>query len=88
MSTALIRPEAVLGDTLEDLGTELFATLRRSDQRRRGMEYIHGLLSTRGRKSIRNMAALKGSSTARVCTTSSAAPPGTGSRCAGRWPGT
>lgn len=63
MSTALIRPEAVLGDALDDLGTELFATLRRSDQRRRGMEYVHGLLSTRGRKSIRNMAALKGSST-------------------------
>ncbi|WP_143589886.1 IS701 family transposase, partial [Streptomyces africanus] len=63
MSTALIRPEAVLGDALEELGTELFATLRRSDQRRRGMEYIHGLLSTRGRKSIRNMAAPKGSST-------------------------
>ncbi|MGC2999840.1 IS701 family transposase, partial [Streptomyces sp. G35A] len=63
MSTALIRPEAVLGDALDDLGTELFATLRRSDQRRRGMEYVHGLLSTHGRKSIRNMAALKGSST-------------------------
>ncbi|MFG3660767.1 IS701 family transposase [Streptomyces sp. NPDC047706] len=63
MSAALIQPEGVLGDTLEDLCTELFATLRRSDQRRRGMEYVQGLLSTRGRKSIRNMAALKGSST-------------------------
>ncbi|GLF99412.1 IS701 family transposase [Streptomyces yaizuensis] len=51
-------PEAVLGD----LCVPLFRSLRRSDQRRRGMEYIHGLLSTQGRKSIRNMAALIGGS--------------------------
>ncbi|MDQ8707280.1 transposase [Streptomyces sp. LHD-70] len=62
MSTALIHPEAVLHDALQDLCTPLFASLRRSDQRRRGTEYIHGLLSTHGRKSIRNMAALIGGS--------------------------
>ncbi|MHC0433576.1 IS701 family transposase [Streptomyces sp. O3] len=62
MSTALIHPEAVLQDALQDLCTPLFASLRRSDQRRRGTEYVHGLLSTHGRKSIRNMAALIGGS--------------------------
>ncbi|MGW1975481.1 IS701 family transposase [Streptomyces sp. NPDC001889] len=51
-------PEAVL----RDLCAPLFQSLRRSDQRRRGAEYIRGLLSTRGRKSIRNMAALIGGS--------------------------
>lgn len=51
-------PEAVL----EDLCGPLFASLRRSDQRRRGAEYVQGLLSTGGRKSIRNMAALIGGS--------------------------
>ncbi|MEV8593834.1 transposase [Streptomyces sp. NPDC052012] len=38
----------------------LFASLPRSDQRRKGMEYIRGLLEVRGRKSIRNIAALVG----------------------------
>lgn len=47
---------------LNELGTALFRSLRRSDQRRKGMDYIRGLLSTRGRKSIRNMAALIGGS--------------------------
>lgn len=47
---------------LNELCTPLFRSLRRSDQRRRGMDYIRGLLSTRGRKSIRNMAALLGGS--------------------------
>ncbi|WP_434405024.1 IS701 family transposase [Streptomyces sp. NBC_01353] len=51
-------PEAVLNDLCDPL----FRSLRRSDQRRRGKEYIQGLLSTRGRKSIRNMAALIGGS--------------------------
>ncbi|MFP1664588.1 IS701 family transposase [Streptomyces cavourensis] len=47
---------------LDDLCGPLFASLRRSDQRRRGAEYVQGLLSTGGRKSIRNMAALIGGS--------------------------
>ena len=47
---------------LDELCSPLFRSLRRSDQRRRGMDYIRGLISTRGRKSIRNMAALMGGS--------------------------
>ncbi|MEV5509927.1 IS701 family transposase [Streptomyces orinoci] len=46
--------EAVLGE----LTTALFASLPRSDQRRRGETYLRGLLGARGRKSIRNIAAL------------------------------
>ncbi|GGZ97852.1 IS701 family transposase [Streptomyces echinoruber] len=45
-----------------ELATTLFATLPRSDQRRKGEEYIRGLLATKGRKSIRNMAAPVGGS--------------------------
>ncbi|CAM4010252.1 transposase [Kibdelosporangium persicum] len=44
---------AILGD----LGQVLFESLPRSDQRRHGMSYLQGLLTTPGRKSIRNMAA-------------------------------
>ncbi|MER7003731.1 transposase [Dactylosporangium sp. NPDC000555] len=39
-----------------ELCGELFAGLARKDQRRRGVEYVHGLLRTPGRKSIRNIA--------------------------------
>ncbi|GAA2635783.1 transposase [Dactylosporangium fulvum] len=39
-----------------ELCDELFAGLPRKDQRRRGVEYVHGLLRTPGRKSIRNIA--------------------------------
>jgi hypothetical protein len=35
---------------------EIFDCLPRSDQRRKGKEYVNGLLQTRGRKSIRNIA--------------------------------
>ncbi|MEC4020325.1 transposase, partial [Streptomyces sp. H27-D2] len=45
---------------LAELCTELFASLPRSDQRRRGTDYVRGLLDTRGRKSIRNIAAFLG----------------------------
>ncbi|WP_017556319.1 IS701 family transposase [Nocardiopsis baichengensis] len=45
---------------LDELSDELFASLRRTDQRRRGAAYLRGLLATPGRKSIRNMAALIG----------------------------
>jgi hypothetical protein len=59
------RPPVDTGEfdvVLNELCTALFRSLRRSDQRRRGTDYIRGLLSTRGRKSIRNMAALIGGS--------------------------
>ncbi|MFF1274225.1 IS701 family transposase [Streptomyces marokkonensis] len=46
--------------SLPELCALLFASLPRSDQRRKGMEYIRGLLEVRGRKSIRNIAALVG----------------------------
>ncbi|AYN35313.1 putative transposase [Streptomyces albus] len=43
---------------LDELTSALFASLPRSDQRRRGVQYIQGLLRARGRKSIRNIATL------------------------------
>ncbi|MFF7790390.1 transposase [Streptomyces sp. NPDC007991] len=46
--------------SLPELCSLLFASLPRSDQRRKGMEYIRGLLEVPGRKSIRNIAALVG----------------------------
>ncbi|MEV6957696.1 transposase [Streptomyces sp. NPDC051207] len=46
--------------SLPELCSLLFASLPRSDQRRKGMEYIRGLLEVRGRKSIRNIATLVG----------------------------
>ncbi|MEV4501897.1 IS701 family transposase [Streptomyces klenkii] len=45
---------------LAELCAALFASLPRSDQRRRGEAYVRGLLGTQGRKSIRNIAALTG----------------------------
>ncbi|HZG03029.1 MAG TPA: transposase [Streptomyces sp.] len=45
---------------LAELGSALFVSLPRSDQRRRGMEYIQGLLGAEGRKSVRNIAAMIG----------------------------
>jgi hypothetical protein len=42
---------------LDELCVELFASLRRVDQRTRGTEYLRGLLRTPGRKSIRSIAA-------------------------------
>jgi len=47
-------------EVFAELCAALFTSLRRNDQRRKGMEYILGLLGTRGRKSVRNMAALIG----------------------------
>lgn len=40
-----------------ELCAELFASLPRSDQRRKGEVYLRGLLKAEGRKSIRNIAA-------------------------------
>jgi hypothetical protein len=42
---------------LDQLSAVLFTSLRRIDQRTRGVEYLHGLLRAEGRKSIRNIAA-------------------------------
>ncbi|MFE4830175.1 IS701 family transposase [Streptomyces sp. NPDC056672] len=43
-----------------ELCSILFTSLTRSDQCRKGMLYLRGLLETQGRKSIRNIAALLG----------------------------
>ncbi|GLW09394.1 putative ISXo8 transposase [Microtetraspora sp. NBRC 13810] len=43
-----------------ELCAALFAFLRRSDQRRKGEDYVRGLLEAPGRKSIRSMAAILG----------------------------
>src|SRR5687768_3681725 len=40
----------------EDICGTLFDSLTRSDQRRKGMQYLRGLLDADGRKSIRNIA--------------------------------
>jgi hypothetical protein len=45
---------------LAELCSALFQSLPRRDQRRRGLEYVQGLLAARGRKSIRNIAAVIG----------------------------
>ncbi|MCX4824940.1 transposase [Streptomyces sp. NBC_01142] len=48
------------GEVLGELSHELFASLRRRDQRQRGEQYVRGLLTARGRKSVRNIAAAVG----------------------------
>ncbi|WP_456115154.1 IS701 family transposase [Streptomyces yaizuensis] len=45
---------------LTELCSVLFASLPRADQRRKGVEYLRGLLGAEGRKSIRNIARLIG----------------------------
>ncbi|MER6349188.1 IS701 family transposase [Streptomyces sp. NPDC001595] len=45
---------------LSEISSVLFASLSRSDQCRKAMQYLRGLLETPGRKSIRNIAALLG----------------------------
>lgn len=47
-----------------ELCAELFASLRRSDQQLRARQYLSGLLAAKGRKSIRNIAALVGGAAA------------------------
>ncbi|MFF8594434.1 IS701 family transposase [Streptomyces sp. NPDC015220] len=46
--------------TLADLSPRLFASLTRSDQHRKALYYLRGLLQAEGRKSIRAIAALFG----------------------------
>jgi hypothetical protein len=53
----LLRPDPC-GGPLADLCSTLFTSLPRSDQHRKGMLYLRGLLETPGRKSIRNIAAV------------------------------
>lgn len=45
-------------DVLGELCGELFESLARSDQRRKGIDYVRGLLTATGRKTIRNIAAV------------------------------
>ncbi|MCT6776166.1 transposase [Streptomyces sp. CS7] len=47
---------------LEEVGAAIFTSLRRSDQRKRGADYLRGLLAVDGRRSIRNLASLLGGS--------------------------
>lgn len=47
-------------EEVQNLSVELFSSFRRDDQRRKGAAYLRGLLSARGRKSIRNIAAAAG----------------------------
>jgi SRSO17 transposase len=58
-----MHPVANKGSTstvLAEIGSLLFASLSRSDQRRNGMLYLQGLLEVDGRKSIRNIATALG----------------------------
>ncbi|MET8982247.1 transposase [Streptomyces sp. NPDC004539] len=48
---------------LDEIGSILFASLARSDQRHKGMTYLKGLLGAQGRKSVRNIAAHVGGAT-------------------------
>ncbi|MFE4371011.1 IS701 family transposase [Streptomyces sp. NPDC056835] len=45
---------------MREISTLLFASLPRADQRKKGVEYVRGLLEVPGRKSIRNIASLIG----------------------------
>jgi hypothetical protein len=45
---------------LTELCAELFSSLPRSDQRRKGEIYVRGLLTAQGRKSVRKLASLSG----------------------------
>ncbi|GAA1181452.1 transposase [Streptomyces hebeiensis] len=51
---------AVGDDIVGELCALLFASLPRKDQRRRGEQYVRGLLTAPGRKSVRNIAAQAG----------------------------
>ncbi|MGW6833552.1 IS701 family transposase [Streptomyces sp. NPDC054949] len=45
-----------LDEAVEELCGAVFPSLRRRDQRERGRQYVRGLITVEGRKSIRNMA--------------------------------
>lgn len=50
----------VLPGMVEEICAPLFSSFRRRDQREKAMQYLHGLIVTEGRKSIRNIAATIG----------------------------
>ncbi len=52
--------DPLLTELCAELCAEFFAGLPRADQRAKGAVYVRGLLSTRGRKSIRRLAAASG----------------------------
>ncbi|GAB2773254.1 IS701 family transposase [Streptomyces daliensis] len=59
------KPESRLQHTVpsavaDELASDVFASLPRSDQRRKARQYVRGLLEAEGRKSIRKIAALTG----------------------------
>jgi SRSO17 transposase len=56
-STGRVTPDETV---LTELCAELFSSLARSDQRRKGEVYVRGLLTAQGRKSIRKLASLSG----------------------------
>ncbi|WP_344100277.1 IS701 family transposase [Myceligenerans crystallogenes] len=49
---------------LRELGPELFRSLERRDQQTKAMQYVHALLTTPGRKSVRNIARAVGGAAA------------------------
>ncbi|MFB7465066.1 IS701 family transposase [Streptomyces sp. NPDC056224] len=55
MNTSTRRRDPV-DEAAEELCEAVLGSLRRSDQRARGRQYVRGLLATEGRKSIRNIA--------------------------------
>ncbi|SFE57982.1 SRSO17 transposase [Actinopolyspora alba] len=57
-------PTSVEDEVVEELCSAAFAGLRRRDQRRRGEQYVRGLLSSTGRRSIRNIATSVGGAAA------------------------
>ncbi|MFD1147864.1 IS701 family transposase, partial [Saccharothrix hoggarensis] len=60
MSVALSPRLDLHRDVLDELCSGLFTSMFRSDQRRKGMSYLYGLLTAPGRKSMRNIAAAVG----------------------------
>ncbi|WP_331447225.1 transposase [Streptomyces xanthochromogenes] len=54
----------VFDEIVADLASTLFSSFRRKDQRRKAEQYLQGLLTAPGRKSIRNIAAQVGGSSA------------------------
>lgn len=59
-SSALFGESVAPDDLLRDISISLFASLPRADQRKKGVEYVRGLLEVPGRKSIRNIASVTG----------------------------
>ncbi|MFJ6673208.1 IS701 family transposase [Actinosynnema sp. NPDC091369] len=55
-SAARTTPDSSPDLVVAELGSALFSSFAREDQRRKGVEYLSGLLRAGGRKSIRNIA--------------------------------